>query len=146
LQFSDADSLLHFFQSFDNHLFIDAKGTEYRCLVEFAPYQSVPGDYHQNTNQKNKKNGDNDALKQPSSVSRKPDSRQGTIASDPEYQKFLQELESKNINIDGANHEQIIGMMMLFVLKRQFNHAINRVFEWIYRDKGRSSYHCSPYW
>ena len=84
IQFKDSEALLRFYKSYDNHAFIDAKGNEYRCVVEFAPYQKVP------------------------SQSR-PDAREGTISEDPEYCKFLEDLKAMNISLDGASHEELLG-------------------------------------
>ncbi|ORX57498.1 hypothetical protein DM01DRAFT_322496 [Hesseltinella vesiculosa] len=65
------DAVIAFHQGFDGHIFMDSRGNESRAVVEFAPYQGVP--------------------KEPKT----PDSRQGTIEEEPDYIKFLENLETE---------------------------------------------------
>ena len=68
INFRTLPSLLAFSKAFDNHAFIDSKGTEYRAVVEFAPSQRLP------------------------KLKKRKDAKQGTIAGDPHYIKFLEAL------------------------------------------------------
>eukprot|EP00842_Homolaphlyctis_polyrhiza_P004164 jgi/Hompol1/4749/HPOL_003844-RA len=54
LNFTHTDTLLDFCKAYDGHVFVDAKGTEHRAVVEFAPFQRVakkprPPDARMNT-------------------------------------------------------------------------------------------------
>lgn len=42
INFTNPDSVLEFKQAFDGHLFVGTKGNQYRCAVEYAPYQKMP--------------------------------------------------------------------------------------------------------
>jgi regulator of nonsense transcripts 3 len=42
INFKSPDSVLLFKESFDGHIFIGAKGNQYRCSVEYAPFQKTP--------------------------------------------------------------------------------------------------------
>jgi regulator of nonsense transcripts 3 len=34
--------VIAFKQAFDGHVFVGAKGNQYRCSVEYAPFQKIP--------------------------------------------------------------------------------------------------------
>lgn len=42
LNFLDAAEVLKFKSQFAGHAFVNKKGAQYRCLVEYAPYQKIP--------------------------------------------------------------------------------------------------------
>lgn len=42
INFTNPDSVPEFKQAFDGHLFVGTKGNQYRCAVEYAPYQKMP--------------------------------------------------------------------------------------------------------
>ncbi len=42
LNFSEPVHVIQFKTSFDGHVFVTTKGKQYRCTVEYAPYQKVP--------------------------------------------------------------------------------------------------------
>ncbi len=42
LNFLDASEVLRFKAQFAGHAFVNKKGAQYRCLVEYAPYQRIP--------------------------------------------------------------------------------------------------------
>lgn len=42
INFTNPDSVPEFKQAFDGHLFVGTKGNQYRCAVEYAPYQKTP--------------------------------------------------------------------------------------------------------
>ncbi|OXU30196.1 hypothetical protein TSAR_008933, partial [Trichomalopsis sarcophagae] len=79
IDFVDPQDIFAFREKFDNYVFVDAKGTEYPAVVEYAPFQRVP-----------KKR-----------VGKKKDLKCGTIESDPYYISFLESL--KNQEVDSAN-------------------------------------------
>ncbi|CAG8535517.1 8576_t:CDS:2 [Ambispora gerdemannii] len=65
------EMVLEFHREYDNHLFVDSKGNETRAVVEFAPFQKLPKER------------------------KKPDPRQGTIESDPDYLAFVESLKAE---------------------------------------------------
>ncbi|KAI9019389.1 Smg-4/UPF3 family-domain-containing protein [Phycomyces nitens] len=65
------EAVIAFHQGFDGHIFVDSRGNESRAVVEFAPYQKIPKDQ------------------------KTPDTRAGTIDSDPDYYKFLLMLKAE---------------------------------------------------
>ena len=67
-KFRNIDALATFHRAFNGHTFTDSKGRSSRAMIEFAPFQkSVKGRI-------------------------KPDARQGTIDTSPEYKEFLDSL------------------------------------------------------
>ena len=44
LNFLDAAEVLRFRAQFGGHAFVNKKGAQYKCTVEYAPYQKVPRD------------------------------------------------------------------------------------------------------
>ncbi|CAH1109840.1 unnamed protein product [Psylliodes chrysocephalus] len=79
VNFVKHEDVYNFKERFDNYVFLDAKGNEYPCVVEFASFQKIP-----------KKRGKN-----------RMDPKAGSIESDPYYSDFLdilkkpQELDEK---------------------------------------------------
>ncbi|KAJ1565912.1 hypothetical protein HK096_007008 [Nowakowskiella sp. JEL0078] len=69
LNFSTAEILLDFYQSYNGHVFLDSKGNENRAVVELAPNQRLP------------------------KAKKKPDTRVNTIDQDPEFLEFLESLK-----------------------------------------------------
>eukprot|EP00238_Polyblepharides_amylifera_P013261 CAMPEP_0196578698 /NCGR_PEP_ID=MMETSP1081-20130531/7557_1 /TAXON_ID=36882 /ORGANISM="Pyramimonas amylifera, Strain CCMP720" /LENGTH=276 /DNA_ID=CAMNT_0041897993 /DNA_START=75 /DNA_END=902 /DNA_ORIENTATION=- len=69
LHFKKLDEVVAFCQHFQDHLFVNERGVQFRAQVEFAPFQSIP------------------------KVRRRKDPRTGTIEKDAEYLAFLEELE-----------------------------------------------------
>eukprot|EP00879_Flechtneria_rotunda_P005703 GHRR01006004.1.p1 GENE.GHRR01006004.1~~GHRR01006004.1.p1 ORF type:complete len:554 (+),score=244.95 GHRR01006004.1:250-1911(+) len=69
INFSTAEAVFAFKGKFDGHVFVSTRGTQYRCSVEYAPFQKVPA-----TNQKRL-------------------AMEGTIDKDPDYQTFVKALE-----------------------------------------------------
>ena len=72
IAFEREEDILPFRNCYDGMMLEGVKGGKYRAIVEFAPYQGVP--------------------KKPK---RKVDVRCGTIDKDPDYQAFIQSLESR---------------------------------------------------
>ncbi|CAL9161139.1 unnamed protein product, partial [Musa hybrid cultivar] len=70
LNFKRAEDVVEFAEFFDQHIFVNEKGAQFKALVEYAPSQRVPKQCP------------------------KKDVREGTISKDPEYMEFL-ELVSK---------------------------------------------------
>ena len=80
LHFSNEEALFGLFSKLDGHKFIDAKGREYRALIEYAPYQKIP---------------------------RKKviDKREGTIEKDADFIAFQEKLESElNMKVSTWHH------------------------------------------
>lgn len=75
VRFIDAASLVEFHKAFDGHIFRDSKGHNSIALVEFAPFQRISP---------------------VAKGKRKPDPKQGTIETDPDYLAFVQTLEQEN--------------------------------------------------
>lgn len=69
INFKDITDVLEFKSKFDGHAFVSNKGNQYRCTVEFAPYQKVP------------------------QQAKKKVTKEGTIERDAAYQEFLRQLE-----------------------------------------------------
>ena len=44
LNFPDAAEVYKFRAQFGGHAFVNKKGAQYKCTVEYAPYQKVPRD------------------------------------------------------------------------------------------------------
>ena len=42
LYFKDPLQVYDFRAAFDGHIFVNEKGAQFRCSVEYAPYQGVP--------------------------------------------------------------------------------------------------------
>lgn len=70
--FSDEASILPFRDKYDGMWLESEKGTKYRAVVEYAPYQGMPKKQR-----------------------RKPDTRIGTIEDDSDYKSFLETAEEK---------------------------------------------------
>ncbi|KAJ9518903.1 hypothetical protein QJQ45_026259 [Haematococcus lacustris] len=68
LNFVDPHSVYEFKAKFDGHLFVSNKGNQYRCSVEYAPFQKVP-------------------------LPSKRNPLENTIHQDPDYQQFAQQLQ-----------------------------------------------------
>ncbi|KAF7762247.1 hypothetical protein Agabi119p4_8840 [Agaricus bisporus var. burnettii] len=68
IAFKDSEHLLFFSREYDGHKFVDKAGNESYAVVEFAPYQKVPGE------------------------KKKPDSRNATIEKDEDYISFVESL------------------------------------------------------
>jgi regulator of nonsense transcripts 3 len=81
VSFLNSDDVYIFKEKFDNYVFVDSKSNEYPALVEYAPYQ-----------RKLRNNLNSNELKK--------DSKCNTIDQDPEYIKFLE-------NIDKPDGEQL---------------------------------------
>eukprot|EP00298_Acanthocystis_sp_HF-20_P006708 c16486_g1_i1.p1 GENE.c16486_g1_i1~~c16486_g1_i1.p1 ORF type:complete len:296 (+),score=99.86 c16486_g1_i1:32-919(+) len=68
LHFNSADDVPAFSKFFNGHVFLDARGIEYRVSVEYAPFQKIP-----------RPKGEKDH-------------RDGTIEKDPDYIEFVEKL------------------------------------------------------
>ncbi|KAK9095907.1 hypothetical protein Sjap_021404 [Stephania japonica] len=66
IDFNGREDVLEFAEFFDGRVFVNEKGSQFKCIVEYAPSQRVP------------------------KVSSKKDGREGTISKDPEYLEFLE--------------------------------------------------------
>ena len=42
INFNDSKAVVDFKSKFDGFVFVGARGTQYRCAIEFAPYQRLP--------------------------------------------------------------------------------------------------------
>lgn len=42
INFKQAEDVYDFKAKFDGHLFVGSRGNQYRCAVEYAPFQKVP--------------------------------------------------------------------------------------------------------
>eukprot|EP00775_Hariotina_reticulata_P013820 gene13820-13941_t len=69
LNFNTPEAVYDFKAKFDGHVFVSTRGTQYRCTVEYAPFQKVP------------------------TVSTKRLAMEGTIQKDADYQAFVKALE-----------------------------------------------------
>ncbi|KAK9507656.1 hypothetical protein O3M35_007465 [Rhynocoris fuscipes] len=69
INFMNQEDVFTFTRTFDNYVFLDAKGQEYPAIVEFSPFQRVP-----------------------KQRSKKKDTLTGTIESDPMYITFRENL------------------------------------------------------
>lgn len=72
VEFENEEEIVPFRDQYDGMMLESEKGGKYRAIVEFAPYQGVP-----------------------KKAKRKPDARCGTIDKDPDFQAFMQSLESQ---------------------------------------------------
>ncbi|PKC03942.1 hypothetical protein RhiirA5_450019 [Rhizophagus irregularis] len=82
--FKTVEQVLEFHRGYDNHLFIDKQGNENRAVVEFAVYQKLPKEH------------------------KKPDPRQGTIETDPDYLAFLESLKMEEIQQATAKEPGVV--------------------------------------
>lgn len=86
INFLNEDDMYDFKNVMENRAFIDEIGNETYCIIEFAVFQKIPG-------------------------KSKVDSKQNTIAVDPEFMKFAEDLKEppKHINIGSveSNLEEI---------------------------------------
>ncbi|WIA36414.1 hypothetical protein OEZ86_007725 [Tetradesmus obliquus] len=69
LNFNSPEAVLDFKARFDGHVFVSSRGTQYRCSVEYAPFQKVP------------------------TAHPKKLAMEGTIDKDPDYIAFVEALE-----------------------------------------------------
>lgn len=76
-KFKNFQEMLIFKDKFDDYVFMDSKGNEYPCVVEFAYLQKMP-------------RPSNDSKKT------KQDIKMNTIDSEPDYIAFVQELNNNN--------------------------------------------------
>ncbi|KAJ8475906.1 hypothetical protein OPV22_019633 [Ensete ventricosum] len=110
LNFKRLDDVVEFAEFFDGHIFVNEKGTQFKALVEYAPFQRVPKHWS------------------------KKDVREGTIYKDPEYMEFLEliskpvehlpsaeiQLERKEAERAGAQKETpIVTPLMDFVRRKR---------------------------
>lgn len=42
INFDFPQLVLSFKNAFDGHVFVSSRGTQYKCTVEYAPYQKIP--------------------------------------------------------------------------------------------------------
>ncbi|KAJ3557374.1 hypothetical protein NP233_g11760 [Leucocoprinus birnbaumii] len=70
IAFKTPDQVSVFGRDYDGHKFVDKAGNESYAIVEYAPYQKVPGE------------------------KKKPDSRQATIEKDEDYISFIESLNA----------------------------------------------------
>mmetsp|Transcript_10673 Transcript_10673/g.17470 ORF Transcript_10673/g.17470 Transcript_10673/m.17470 type:complete len:356 (-) Transcript_10673:990-2057(-) len=89
LNFKEPESVYEFHEKYNGHVFLDAKGQEFRATVEYAPYQRIP------------------------KPRRNSDPRQGTIEKDPDYIKFVEvstaaivPLQSAEVQLDQREAEE----------------------------------------
>jgi len=68
LHFLSPELIRKFYDSFAGHTFVDNKGKEYRCSIEYSPYQKIP---------------------KKQSVA---DTRQGSITEDADFKRFVEQL------------------------------------------------------
>lgn len=80
INFLEQQDIFMFREKFDNYVFVDAKGTEYPAVVEFASFQRLP-----------KKR-----------VGKKKDPKCGTIETDPYYISFLESLKNQEADASTA--------------------------------------------
>ncbi|XP_059482826.1 regulator of nonsense transcripts 3B [Neocloeon triangulifer] len=73
INFCNQEDIFIFTEKFDGYVFVDSKGDEYPAIVEFAPFQKIP----------RKSN-------------RKKDNKCGTIETDPDFLKFLENKEKQS--------------------------------------------------
>jgi len=78
LNFRDVDYVFRFKQAFDGHAFVNERGTQLRCSIEFAPNQRV------------------------ARGKGKRDTREGTIEKDADYKEFLQKLHAGPVSLPSA--------------------------------------------
>ncbi|WIA16220.1 hypothetical protein OEZ85_012932 [Tetradesmus obliquus] len=69
LNINSPEAVLDFKARFDGHVFVSSRGTQYRCSVEYAPFQKVP------------------------TAHPKKLAMEGTIDKDPDYVAFVEALE-----------------------------------------------------
>lgn len=75
------EHVYEFKAKFDGHVFVSNKGNQYKCTVEYAPFQKVP------------------------KPQTKKDTRDGTIDKDPDYQEFVRLLEEGPVLLPSAVHQ-----------------------------------------
>lgn len=78
INFCHQNDIFIFKDKFDGYVFVDAKGTEYPAIVEFAPFQGLP-----------------------KGKSRKKDNKSNTIDSEPHYLAFLETLQEQDADGKG---------------------------------------------
>lgn len=78
INFCQQNDIFIFKDKFDGYVFVDAKGTEYPAIVEFAPFQGLP-----------------------KGKSRKKDNKANSIDSEPHYLAFLEALQEQDADGKG---------------------------------------------
>eukprot|EP00210_Caulerpa_lentillifera_P000816 g790.t1 len=81
LSFKEPQGVLDFKSKFDGFVFVGARGAQYKCSVEYAPYQRIP------------------------KFSSKKDPREGTIHKDPDYQAFVENLDKGPVMLPSAQKQ-----------------------------------------
>lgn len=81
LSFNDGQDVVNFKSKFDGFVFVGARGAQYKCSVEYAPYQRIP------------------------KTSTKKDPREGTIHKDPDFKAFLEDLEKGPVMLPSAQKQ-----------------------------------------
>lgn len=74
INFCQQNDIFIFKDKFDGYVFVDAKGTEYPAIVEFAPFQGLP-----------------------KGKSRKKDNKVNTIEKEAHYTTFLESLQEQEV-------------------------------------------------
>lgn len=77
IQLKTPQDVFEFADMFNGHIFVNEKGSQFKAVVEYAPYQSVPD-------------------------TSKKDPRAGTIYKDPKYLEFLEMLSKPTENLPSA--------------------------------------------
>lgn len=77
IQLKTPQDVFHFADMFNGHIFVNEKGSQFKAVVEYAPYQCVPD-------------------------TSKKDARAGTIYKDPKYLEFLEMLSKPTENLPSA--------------------------------------------
>lgn len=78
IDFKRPVDVIEFAEFFDGHVFVYEKGTQFKTIVEYAPFQRIPKQWP------------------------KKDGREGTIFKDPEYLEFLEFLAKPVENLPSA--------------------------------------------
>lgn len=81
VNFISPEYVYEFKAKFDGHVFVSNKGNQYKCAVEYAPFQKVPKPIT------------------------KKDHREGTIEKDADYQEFVKMLEQGPELLPSAVHQ-----------------------------------------
>eukprot|EP01119_Soliformovum_irregulare_P001678 TRINITY_DN1141_c0_g1_i1.p1 TRINITY_DN1141_c0_g1~~TRINITY_DN1141_c0_g1_i1.p1 ORF type:complete len:323 (-),score=94.19 TRINITY_DN1141_c0_g1_i1:263-1231(-) len=81
LGFTSPEGLNQFFQFFNGHVFVTNKGREQKAIVEYAPSQKLP------------------------KKATKSDPREGTIETDEDFLKFLEELKTPVVQLPSAEEQ-----------------------------------------
>lgn len=96
VNFCEAKGAVEFKSKFDGFVFVGARGTQYKCVIEYAPYQRVP-------KQKGKMDRRQGTIEQGTAFAIEFEGCDGDV--DPDYIEFVEKLDKAPVMLPSAQRQ-----------------------------------------